>query len=92
MIYRLSIPDEIREIVRHQSPVAKQKINAAWDAILENPYSGKVLQDQLHGTRSYVIPPFRVIYEIKLQQVRVLAIGLRKTVYDDFTRQLEKSK
>lgn len=52
------------------------KINAILDAILFNPFHGKKLQGKLKNQYSVRVWPYRVVYEIRKNQVVVAVIKI----------------
>lgn len=90
MTYRLDMDGETRVLISHMAPVQKQKVKQALRAIAGNPSEGKPLQEQLYGLLSYRTGTLRVIYSVDKSKkvVHVVAIGPRRTVYEDLERVL----
>ena len=93
-IRRLKLPDETAELVRALHPYIKRKINAALQAILNDPQLGKALKDELEGLQSFKVGKFRVIYKTAADKgiIEIIAIGSRKTIYEETLRLLKKEK
>ena len=93
-IRRLKMSDETAELVRALHPELKRKIKAALQSILSDPLSGKVLRDELEGLQSYKVGKFRVVYKTATDKgiIEVVAIGPRKTIYEETLRLLKKEK
>jgi len=90
---KLKLPDEITDLLRSLHPHLKRKIKAAFKLILDDPLSGKVLKDELLGLRSFKISKFRIIYRTTKQEVvEVIAVGPRKTIYEETMKLLLKEK
>ena len=88
---KLRIPDDIVSLIKGCHPQLKRKIRAGVRLIVEAPESGKSLKDELEGLRSYRISRFRIIYRISSKQIiDVVAIGPRKTIYEETYRIIKK--
>lgn len=81
--YLVRIHPGLQVLIRHLSPQIKSKIRYALEEIGNNPFSGKPLKDRLRGLYSYRVSQYRIIYEIKLNEIRVdvVEIAERKVVY-----------
>ena len=86
--------DETAELVRTLHPELKRKIKAALQSVLSDPLSGKVLRDELEGLQSYKVGKFRMVYKTVTDKgiIEVVAIGPRKTIYEETLRLLKKEK
>ncbi len=83
----LRIPHDIARFIRGAHPQLKRKIKAALKIILSDPDIGKSLRDDLRGLRSLGVGRFRVIYRISSDNyIEVIAIGPRKTIYEETFR------
>jgi mRNA interferase RelE/StbE len=88
---KLRVPDEIVALIRGCHPQLKRKLRAGLMHIVTEPESGKTLKDDLAGLRSYRISRFRIIYRISSKQIiDVVAIGPRKTIYEETYRIIRK--
>ena len=94
MTYRLDMDQETRVLIGHMSPYRKRRIKASLKAIANDPFEGKPLQDELAGLYSYRIGSLRTIYSVERSKrtVHVVAIGPRRTVYDELERELLRKK
>ncbi|MEW6108562.1 MAG: type II toxin-antitoxin system RelE/ParE family toxin [Nitrospirota bacterium] len=88
------MPDETAELVRTLHPDLKRKIKAALQTVLNDPRSGKTLKNELEGFRSFKVGKFRVVYKTARDKriIEVVAIGPRKTIYEDTLRLLKREK
>ncbi len=59
------------------------KIIKALKALAEMPGKGKMLGNVLHGKRSIRFKPYRLIYELRQNELIVLCFDHRKNVYKD---------
>jgi mRNA interferase RelE/StbE len=93
-VRRLKIPDETADLLRTLHPDLKRKVKAALQTVLNDPLSGKVLKDELEGLQSFKVGKFRVIYKIVKDKgiIEVVAIGPRKTIYEETFRFLKREK
>ncbi len=93
-IRRLKMTDETAKFVRTLHPAIKRKIKAALQVVLNNPYSGKKLKDELEGLQSFRVGKFRLIYKVTKDKgiIEVVTIGPRKTIYEETLRLLKREK
>jgi mRNA interferase RelE/StbE len=90
---RIKLPEETAELLRSLHPHLKRKIRAAFKIILDDPHSGKALKDELVGLRSFRISKFRIIYRTtKQEMIEVIAVGPRKTIYEETLKLLLREK
>ena len=91
MRYRLSVPDETADLLRSLHPEIKKKIKAALSLIASDPGLGKSLRDELRGLKSFQVGRFRIIYRVRSRRIiEIVAIGPRKTIYEETYRLLKK--
>ncbi len=81
---------ETRVLISHMAPAQKYKLKEALRAVAGNPFEGKPLRDDLLGLYSYRVGAMRIIYSIdnSAKTVHVVAIGPRRTVYEELERLL----
>ena len=88
---KVRLSADIVDLVRSLHPHLTRKIRAAFRAILDNPLSGKALKDELEGLRSFRVGRIRIIYSTRGKEtVEVIAVGPRKTIYEETLRLLKK--
>lgn len=88
---KLRVPEEIVTLIRGCHPQLKRKIRAGLQHIMSEPESGKWLKDKLKGMQSYRISRFRIIYRRSSPRIiDIVAIGPRKTIYQETYRILKK--
>lgn len=82
--YRVVVPPEIEESIRHLHPEVKSKIRAGLEEIQLTPEIGKSLKDKLSGLNSHHIRQYRIVYEIKRKKglIQVVDIAKRRVVYE----------
>jgi mRNA interferase RelE/StbE len=92
--YKLKMTDETRELIRHLHPAMKQKVRVALAEILGDPSCGKAWRGELQGLRSLRVSKFRINYRAVAQVIEVVALGPRRSIYEETLRllQAEESK
>jgi mRNA interferase RelE/StbE len=92
-MYKLVVPQDVRELIRTMHPSLKKKVKASLKIILSEPSSGKALMDELSRVRSFRVSSFRIIYRIKEpRQIELVAIGPRERIYGETFRHIQKEK
>ena len=91
---KLRVSNETAELIRSLHPDLKRKIKAALQAILIDLHAGKALKDDLAGFRSFRVGKFRIVYTKPSYRmtIDIVAIGPRKTIYEETLRLLKKAK
>lgn len=93
MTYKLRISNDLVDLIREIHPELKRKLKTALDTIRSNPFCGKKLRHELDGYRSYRVSRFRIIYRTaKLNELEVVAIGPRKSIYQETYRLLQRQE
>ncbi len=84
----LEVPDDVAAALRKLHPIIKSHIRSGLRNVLQNPYAGKILKDELAGLRSFRVKRYRIIYRIdsKKRQIAIVAIGPRKVIYEETYR------
>ncbi len=90
--YRLRVPGPIEELVRSLHPDLERKVRAGLDLIRTDPAVGKALRDELAELRSLRVGRFRIVYRIAARRlIDLVAIGPRRTIYQETLRQLRRA-
>lgn len=89
---RLKLSEETRSLIQHLHPELKRKVRAALEQILQDPYTGKALRDDLQGLRSLAVGRFRIIYRPFPMIIAIVAIGPRRTIYEDTLRLIRREE
>jgi mRNA interferase RelE/StbE len=90
---RLRVPGELATLIRGLHPELKRKVRAGLDAIRADLQTGKKLQEDLAGFRSLRIGRFRIIYGITPRNlIELVAIGPRRSIYDETLRRLRQGR
>jgi mRNA interferase RelE/StbE len=87
--YRLDIRSRAAEVIRHLPPEVKRAVKAAIRSLVEDPMAGEPLHGELEGRRKFRVRRYRVIYRIDKAEkiIRVIAVGHRRSIYEEFARQ-----
>lgn len=88
----LKVPPNIRNLIRLLHPQLKRKVRAALADILADPDCGKPLKEELLGYRSLPIGRTRIIYRPFESTVEIVAIGPRRTIYEDALQQIVRGR
>lgn len=82
----LKVPGGVRALIRHLHPGLKRKVRAALAEILEDPACGKALERELAGYWSLPVGRHRIIYRPDARGAEIVAIGPRRTIYEEVAR------
>jgi mRNA-degrading endonuclease RelE of RelBE toxin-antitoxin system len=82
--------DEISTYIRTLHPALKKRIHNALEQIRMQPGEGKPLQRELAGYRSFKIGKFRIIYRASMKEIEIVAVGPRRTIYEEAARLMAK--
>lgn len=90
--FRPDIPPHVAEVIRSLHPDLKRSIKSAVRAIAANPECGEPLLRELDGLWKFRVRRFRVVYAIdrKMWTIRLMAVGHRRSIYEELTAQLQK--
>jgi len=81
----------VGEAIRRLHPDLKRKVRAGVDVIREDPAVGKALTEDLVGLRSVRVGRFRIVYRtVGSSLIEVVAVGPRRTIYEDTARLLRR--
>lgn len=89
---RLKVPATVRSIVRRLPPELKRKVRSALGDILDDPTCGKALKEALEGYWSLRVGRTRIIYRPAGGTIEVVAIGPRKSIYEETARQIRRGR
>ena len=87
---RLKVPDDVAVLIRGLHPDLKRKVRSALADIVDDPEVGKVLRDDLAGLRSCRVSRFRIVYRIAGTTTEVVAVGPRRTIYQETWRRVRR--
>lgn len=83
---RLRLSPALATFVAQLPPALKRRIRAALHALLADAAIGKRLQDPLMGLWSLPVGRWRIIYRPSRDLLEIVAIGPRKTIYQEAER------
>jgi len=86
------VPEEIKREIRHFTPFLKSLVREAMDQISKDPKSGKTLEDELSGLRSYRIGKYRLVYRIETDRLNLSAVGSRRDIYERIILEIGREK
>jgi mRNA interferase RelE/StbE len=90
---KLIIPDTVAGLIRNLHPQLKKRVRSSLQHIIDDPESGKRLVDELEGLRSLRVGRFRIVYRIAgRENIEIVAIGPRASIYEETYRLLKKQK
>ncbi len=86
------IPPHVADVIRSLHPDLKRLIKSAIHAIAADPECGEPLKRELDGLRKYRVRRFRIVYAIHqhTRTIRLMAVGHRRSVYEELTKQLRR--
>jgi mRNA interferase RelE/StbE len=87
---RLKVPDHVATLIRGLHPDLKRRVRSALRDIVAGPAIGKLLRDELTGLRSCRVSRFRIIYRAGGAFIEIVAIGPRRTIYEETWRRVRK--
>ncbi len=87
---RLKVPDEVARLIQGLHPDLKRRVRSALDDMLADPEVGKALRDELAGLRSCRVGRFRIVYRAAGTVIEVVAIGPRRTIYEETWRRVRR--
>ncbi len=89
---RLLIPEDVRTLIQHMHPTLNNKVRAALEAMVVNPDVGKALRDKHLRLRSVGVGRLRIVYRVASGAVDLVAVGPRRTVYEETLRLLRRDE
>ena len=87
---QLRIPDAVARLIQGLHPDLKRKIRSALDDLLDDPGGGKALRDELAGLCSLRVGRLRIVYRVAGPAIEVVAIGPRRTIYEETWRRVRR--
>ena len=86
------VPAVLSDQISHLPPDLKSRVRRALDDLREKPETGKPLEEDLEGHRSYRIGRYRLIYRIEKERLVLEALGPRSHIYERFVLELGRQK
>lgn len=87
---KLKVPEDTAALIRNLHPEIKRRLKEGLAEIMENPECGKALKNELEGLMSLRVGRFRLIYRKRGEIIEVIALGPRKTIYEETYRLLKR--
>ena len=89
-IWKIVFSPEASKSISTLHPEIKRIVKQSLSELRNIPYSGKDLQVELSGFKSFRIKNFRIIYDIdeNLNTIRIYYFGRRKDAYEQFRKLL----
>jgi mRNA interferase RelE/StbE len=88
---RLKVLDDVAALIRGLHPDLRRKVRSALGDVVDDPAIGKSLRDVLAGLRSCRVSRFRIVYRVVGTAIEIVAIGPRRTIYQETWRRVRKS-
>jgi len=90
--FRPEIPPHVAEVIRSLHPDLKRSIKSAIRAIAADPECGEPLFRELAGLWKFRVRRFRIVYTVnrKSRIIHLMAVGHRRSVYEELTAQLRR--
>lgn len=92
-MYNLRLPDYLVQLIRGLHPDIKGRILWSLRTLVNDPYSGKRLKDEMEELRSFKVKRLRIIYRLVMQEeIQIVTIGPKEQIYEETYRLLLKEK
>lgn len=88
-LFRIDVPPHVAEAVRALPPEVKLGVKHALRLLAADPGAGMPLHRELEGYWKYRVRRFRIVYQRERRVVRVVAVGHRRTIYEDLGERLK---
>ncbi len=91
---RPDVPPHVAEVIRSFRPDLKRSGKSAVRAIAADPECGEPLLRELDGLWKYRVRRFRIVYAIDRRGriIHLMAVGLRESIYEELTSQLQRKR
>jgi mRNA-degrading endonuclease RelE of RelBE toxin-antitoxin system len=90
--FKIRFTPEAAGLFSKLHPENKKLIKLALNELRQAPYSGRDLQEELSGFKSYSSKRYRILYKVNDEEhiIEVYYIGHRKDIYEQFRRLLNQ--
>ena len=88
--FRVDVPPHVAEVIRVLPPEVKHGVKEALRLLARDPGAGLPLGRELEGYWKYRVRRFRIVYQRAPRLVRVVAVGHRRTIYEELGERLRK--
>jgi mRNA interferase RelE/StbE len=89
---RLRVPGDVAALIRGLHPDLKRRVRSALADVVEDPSIGKSLREDLAGLRSCRVGRFRIVYQVSDAAIEIIAVGPRRTIYEETLRRVRKGR
>ena len=88
--WKMRFTPEVSRLVAKLHPENKRQLKQALNELLQSPFIGKDLQEELFGFKSLRLKKYRIIYTVNEDANcnEIYYIGRRSDVYEQFRRLL----
>ena len=88
--WKMRFTPESSRLLSKLHPDNKKQIKQTLTGLRQNPFTGKDLQEELSGFKSFRLKQYRIIYNINEEEnfIQIYHFGQRKDVYEQFRRLL----
>jgi len=88
--WKMRFTPEVSRLVAKLHPENKRQLKQALNELLQSPFIGKDLQEELFGFKSLRLKKYRAIYTVNEDAncIEIYYIGRRSDVYEQFRRLL----
>ena len=92
--YRVVFSESVRNAIRKFPPLPKKTLRKALKQLETDPLLREPLEREFIGLYKLTVKNYRIIYKIakEKQEIQVVAIGPRKTIYLDLLELLKLSE
>ena len=80
--FRIGFAPSFQRRIRALDREVQIRILRGVDILKTNPYAGKPLRGEMRGVYSLRIGDYRILYNIKGNEVSLLLVGHRKRIYE----------
>jgi len=87
--FRLDIPPHVADRIRSFPPAVKESVKQTLRLLSRDPGAGDPLRRELEGYWRYRVRRYRVVYQPVRRVVRIVAVGHRRTIYEELGERLK---
>ncbi|MBM4247185.1 MAG: cytotoxin [Deltaproteobacteria bacterium] len=80
---RIDVPPHVAEVIRTLPPEIKRSVKEALRLLVSQPDAGEPLRRELRGYWRYRVRRYRIVYQREARVLRVVAVGHRRSIYED---------
>ncbi len=80
---RIDVPPHVAEVIRSLPLEVKRSVKEALRLLARDPDAGEPLLRDLRGNWRYRVRRYRIVYQRQSRVLRVIAVGHRRSIYED---------